>query len=178
MLKSLPTDEAFEFYRTLIEWRCMQQGGAATYVEIGCASGWFTARIAKCVRRAIGVDMVEHDDWDTLRSQFNNLDFLCMSSDHYFSYANNYADVIFIDGSHESHQVKRDISNSLEMLDKEGLIVVHDTLPPDAAHTSVGLCGDAYKAIAWARKWADIQVFTFPVRFGVTLISPKHVYNA
>lgn len=167
MLKNLNVDDASEFYHSLIEWRVKQQAGQATYVEIGCGTGWFTARVAKVARRAIGVDVVKHDDWTVLTAELENLEFLKLASDEYFGLANNLADVIFIDGLHEAQQVKRDIANALEMLEHEGLIVVRGTL-------AVG--EDTHKAIAWARKWQDIQVFTFPVRDGVTLISPKHVF--
>lgn len=45
-------------------------------------------------------------------------------------------DVIFIDGLHFAEQVERDIYNSLEFLNEDGFIVLHDCNPPTAFHAS------------------------------------------
>ena len=43
-------------------------------------------------------------------------------------------DIIFIDGLHLSYQVERDITNSLNHLSENGIIVVHDCNPPTLHH--------------------------------------------
>ena len=43
-------------------------------------------------------------------------------------------DVIFIDGLHLANQVERDISNSLQFISDNGLIVLHDCNPPTEFH--------------------------------------------
>lgn len=43
-------------------------------------------------------------------------------------------DLIFIDGLHVSHQVERDIENSLRHLSEGGTIVLHDCNPPTEYH--------------------------------------------
>lgn len=43
-------------------------------------------------------------------------------------------DVIFIDGLHISHQVERDIINSLKFIEDEGYIILHDCNPPSVFH--------------------------------------------
>jgi hypothetical protein len=43
-------------------------------------------------------------------------------------------DIIFIDGLHLSYQVERDISNSLNHLSENGIIVIHDCNPPTLHH--------------------------------------------
>lgn len=45
-------------------------------------------------------------------------------------------DVIFIDGLHLADQVERDIDNSLEFLNQDGFIILHDCNPPTAFHAS------------------------------------------
>lgn len=45
-------------------------------------------------------------------------------------------DVIFIDGLHLADQVERDVINSLEFLNEDGFIVLHDCNPPTAFHAS------------------------------------------
>jgi hypothetical protein len=59
---------------------------------------------------------------------------LQMESDSFFAQSTGSFDLIFIDGSHEEAQVDRDVVNSLERLNPEGAIVIHDCLPPSEWH--------------------------------------------
>lgn len=45
-------------------------------------------------------------------------------------------DVIFIDGLHLAEQVEKDIKNSLDFLNEDGFIVLHDCNPPTEFHAS------------------------------------------
>lgn len=73
----------------------------------------------------------------------NPVDFK-MTSDEFFKQLRdgrilnkvNRFDVIFIDGLHLADQVERDINNSLEFLNKDGFIILHDCNPPTAFHAS------------------------------------------
>jgi hypothetical protein len=53
----------------------------------------------------------------------------CCTSDQFFSIYQKKFDIIFIDGLHVSNQVDRDISNSLNFLNTDGTIVIHDCNP-------------------------------------------------
>lgn len=166
--------EAFEFYREFIEQWAKYRGGH--YLEIGCHSGGLTARIAKLpnIVFALGIDKVSHADWDGYEGEHLNLEFLNLTSDEYFMQEQKLGgfDTIFIDADHSSDQVYRDVENALELLADEGLILVHDTLPPSEEFKQFHLCGDAYKAINDLRTFRhDLQVFTIPVIYGLTLIS-------
>lgn len=44
-------------------------------------------------------------------------------------------DLIFIDGLHEAKQVLKDIANSLNHLNENGYILIHDSLPPSKEYT-------------------------------------------
>ena len=53
-----------------------------------------------------------------------------MTSDEFFDqYKDKKYDIIFIDGLHESHQVDKDIKNSLKVLNEGGRILLHDCSP-------------------------------------------------
>lgn len=52
-----------------------------------------------------------------------------MTSDDFFAQNTKTFDIIFIDGLHLEHQVIKDIDNSLNFLNKEGIIICHDCLP-------------------------------------------------
>lgn len=52
-----------------------------------------------------------------------------MTSDEFFEKNNQFFDIVFIDGLHESTQVERDINNSLNFLNQGGYIICHDINP-------------------------------------------------
>jgi len=88
-----------------------------------------------------------------------------MTSDDFF---NNVAptldykyDVVFIDGLHHTEQVDKDIENSLQYLEPNGVIILHDCnpinemrqqVPPDFDIWELGWNGDVWKSIVKFRK--------------------------
>lgn len=56
------------------------------------------------------------------------------SSDDFFSGNSETYDIIFIDGLHTEEQVMKDVKNAMSVLNKDGLIILHDCMPPDAWH--------------------------------------------
>jgi hypothetical protein len=52
-----------------------------------------------------------------------------MTSDDFFRQNTKKFDIVFIDGLHLDHQVRKDIENSLKFLNENGTIVLHDCLP-------------------------------------------------
>ncbi len=75
----------------------------------------------------------------------------CLTSDEFFKLNKSTFDLIFIDGLHLQEQVYRDIINSLNCLNKNGTIVVHDCNPRNKATQIVPQkqgfwTGDVWKA--------------------------------
>jgi hypothetical protein len=109
-----------------------------TYLEIGVSLG-DTFKVVD-VKNKFGVDI--------------NKDFVAthyMSSDEFFILAAEKAltfDLIFIDGDHSYTQVVNDFNNALKFIKNDGVIVVHDLIPPDEEHSSPRGCGDGYKMLA------------------------------
>ena len=56
------------------------------------------------------------------------------TSDEFFSQNKNKFDCIFIDGLHIYKQVKKDILNSIDCLNENGIIILHDCLPKQYLH--------------------------------------------
>ena len=56
------------------------------------------------------------------------------TSDSFFSRNKEKFDIIFIDGLHLEDQVTKDIYNSLNILSKNGFILLHDCNPPSEFH--------------------------------------------
>jgi hypothetical protein len=72
-----------------------------------------------------------------LEEELNNVDYPYTSDDFFIRLNNGYLDldsdykwnVVFIDGLHISHQVEKDIFNSLNHLSNNGFILLHDCNP-------------------------------------------------
>jgi predicted O-methyltransferase YrrM len=100
-----------------------------------------------------------------------------MSSRRFFQYKVNDKeyDLVFIDGDHSREQVLEDTTQALNHLAPDGLVVLHDTYPTTKAQTDPQWSGTAYKARELLEDDMDLQVYTFPVTFGLTLVSRRLV---
>ncbi len=85
-----------------------------SYLEIGCANDVLFNSVPALHK--VGVDPLSGG---TIRD----------TSDNFFATNTQTFDVIFVDGLHTYHQVRRDINNSLAILNDGGWIAFHDSLP-------------------------------------------------
>lgn len=84
-------------------------------------------------------------------------------SNSFFSHNQEQFDLIFIDGFHTENQVLEDISNAYRFLEKDGIIILHDCMPPDAWHqreTSEYKNGESWNGTVWK---AVLRVFNTSV---------------
>lgn len=73
------------------------------------------------------------------------------TSDEFFADNTKKFDLIFIDGLHHYDQVKKDILNSISILENNGIILMHDCMPRDYYYQAVPRSqfnwnGDTWKA--------------------------------
>jgi len=172
MISQLDAGQAFEFYRTFLEWYA--SWARPRYLEIGCNRGENLWRLHEYCPELWGVDTEWFGDWGDHVGKFPRINYYQGTSDEFFNiYYHLKWDLVFIDGCHDAEQVLKDITNSLACLNEHGLIVCHDTYPPSESHTGPMASGTAFQAICevQARMSHMVQVYTFPVTFGVTLIS-------
>ena len=130
------------------------------YLEIGCFDDELFNHI-NCLKK-VGVDPMSGG---TIR----------MTSDQFFSNNKEFFDCVFIDGLHEYHQVRKDISNSLKFLNDGGIILLHDCLPNNYYEQATPRCqwtwnGDVWKAIVETRRSKDIDVYTCYADYGIGVI--------
>ena len=130
------------------------------YLEIGCFDDELFNHI-NCLKK-VGVDPMSGG---TIR----------MTSDQFFSNNKEFFDCVFIDGLHEYHQVRKDISNSLKFLNDGGVILLHDCLPNNYYEQATPRCqwtwnGDVWKAIVETRRSKDIDVYTCYADYGIGVI--------
>ncbi len=129
------------------------------YLEIGCDRNQ--------VFDVINVDVKEGVDplrGGTIRK----------TSDDFFKDDNRKWDLIFIDGLHEYQQVTRDVNNSLERLNDNGTIVIHDMIPllPEEAGPSPIIkrwLGDVWRLAFDLAERSDIRfnIFKFDCGCGI-----------
>ncbi|WP_160319252.1 class I SAM-dependent methyltransferase [Salegentibacter mishustinae] len=178
----------------------IDKNGYSTYLEIGSQRGESLLPI-KC-RKKIAVDpcfLLKNKD--KLKACFQNYTnfnnkYFEMTSDDFFlnrkSFLNNLGklEIVFIDGLHTFSASLKDALNSLEYLDDNGTIVMHDCFPPHKAaatkgdnaaevisrkHTIKGWtgewCGDTWKTIVYLKhKYSsqlDIQVLNNDYGIGI-----------
>ena len=136
------------------------------YLEIGCHDNEVFDKIKI---KKIGVDPVSGGNYKG-------------TSEKFFKENRKKFDCIFIDGLHEYSQVKRDILNSIEILNKDGIIILHDCLPPSISHhriprTRYNWNGDVWKAIVEARTWEHVDTYTVMSDQGLGLIKKEKNSN-
>ena len=131
-----------------------------SYLEIGTFHDELF-KFIKCSKK-VGVDPVSGG---TIRK----------TSDQFFKDNKEKFDCIFIDGLHYYSQVKKDIENSLKVLNPNGIILLHDCLPNNHFEQAVPRCqitwnGDVWKAIVECRVKENIDTYTCYADFGIGVI--------
>jgi len=80
----------------------------------------------------------------------------CLPSDEFFKINKSTFDLIFIDGLHHNEQVYRDIINSLNCLNENGTIVVHDCNPDNEATQIVPQEEEIWTGDVW-KAWVKLR---------------------
>lgn len=138
-----------------------------SYLEIGCNSNE-VFNIINC-KKKIGVDPVSGGNRK-------------MTSDKFFENNIEKFDCIFIDGLHEYAQVKRDIENSLNFLEPNGVILLHDCLPSNVYNQAIPRCennwnGDVWKAFVEFRTKINLDMYTCLADQGIGVILRRENKN-
>ena len=139
----------------------------SSYLEIGCFENETFNKIN--IDKKVGVDP-------------NSGGNVRLTSDNFFKINKDTFDIIFIDGLHTYDQVKRDITNSLNVLNKNGTLLLHDCLPQKVrdqasprAHDHWN--GDVWKALVECRTLKDIDTYTCFADEGIGVIFKRPNQN-
>lgn len=153
--------------RTKIIQSTIDKFGYKNYLEIGCDEDQNFSKI-RCISKT-GVDPVSGGN-------------MRMTSDKFFNQNTKYFDCVFIDGLHTYDQVKKDILNSLDVLDNSGVIFVHDCMPSSFMQQAVPRSrslwtGDVWKAIVDLRSFDKIDTCVCNVDMGLGVIKKRYNQN-
>ena len=151
------------FYRwDLIEY-LIKKNNYTNYLEIGCDQNQLFSKVI--IDNKIGVDPVSGGN-------------IRKTSDDFFKENNDKFDIVFIDGLHTYEQVKKDILNSVNCLNVNGIILVHDCMPDSLGKQAVPRYkmqwnGDVWKAIVDLRQTEDLDIYTCEMDQGIGIITKK-----
>lgn len=162
---------SIEFPKNIYRWDLIKylinKYNYENYLEIGCDKDQLFSKIS--INNKYGVDPVSGGN-------------IRETSDIFFSKNNKKFDIVFIDGLHHYEQVIKDINNSLKILNKNGIVLVHDCLPRTRAHQSIpryrgSWNGDVWKSIVELRTKKDLDIFTCQIDYGIGVIRKKNNEN-
>ena len=151
------------FYRwDLIEY-LIKKNNYTNYLEIGCDQNQLFSKVI--IDNKIGVDPVSGGN-------------IRKTSDDFFKVNNDKFDIVFIDGLHTYEQVKKDILNSVNCLNVNGIILVHDCMPDSLGKQAVPRYkmqwnGDVWKAIVDLRQKENLDIYTCEMDQGIGIITKK-----
>ncbi|WP_099340695.1 class I SAM-dependent methyltransferase [Candidatus Fonsibacter ubiquis] len=138
----------------------------STYLEIGCFDNQLFNHINI---NKTGVDPFKGGN-------------IKLKSDEFFKNNKKKYDCIFIDGLHTYEQVKKDIVNSINCVNENGIILIHDCLPNNVYEQNVPRStyiwnGDVWKAIVEMRTKEDFQTYVINADYGIGVILKKKNQN-
>ncbi|MFT5883849.1 MAG: hypothetical protein ACI9IP_000299 [Arcticibacterium sp.] len=170
------------------------------YLEIGCRKGRsflpIVAKYKMVVDPAFAIPLLRKLRWAYLVPENANNQYFEEESDTFFKKRKNVIkqlDVVLVDGLHTFRNSLNDVLNSLKYLNENGIIIMHDCLPPNkAAATPTKFfptkkerkamdgwtnqwCGDVYKSIIYLlAKYPDtLKTCVVNTDYGLGIVRPK-----
>jgi predicted O-methyltransferase YrrM len=158
-----PGTEQYEIIKSIV-----QATGCQKYLELGISEGINIQYISQVCSDCTGVDIVD-------RRKFKDFKFHHTTTDHFFKKNTEKFDTIFIDADHSFEQVKKDFNNSIKILNKFGIIFLHDTDPISKEYTNKSLCGDSFKIVDYIiNSRIDWNIVTLPISVtGLSIVNRK-----
>ncbi|MHB1952283.1 MAG: glycosyltransferase [Sulfobacillus sp.] len=143
--------------------------GCESYLELGLYDGLNISQIAPLVRRSVGVDPNDG------RLQYHNFVFCKQTTEEFFRNNAETFDIIFIDADHRFESVKRDFESCLRILNRGGLVLLHDTDPVGAEYLDPGRCSDCYRIVSYINEThPELDVINLPISEAGLAIVSRH----
>jgi hypothetical protein len=156
----------FGIYRSLI-CEIVRSTGCKKYLELGVCRGELLQMVDKFCSDITGVDIIDNRAHKIGK-------FFHMKTEDFFKQNKETFDIIFIDASHKIEDVVNDLKNSVNVLNPNGIILIHDTDPANDSliNENGDFCGDAVKLNFM--HFENLSFVTMPVGDeGITVIRRK-----
>jgi hypothetical protein len=151
------------------------------YVELGCHHLATFEKVAPHCMHAIGIDrepipmgpnaaLIENGLHfsDTATGRCRSL--IVIDTVQYLSACNDaWVDLIFLDSSHEFEATVRELIQIQRVLVPNGVLLMHDTYPPNPDQAIPGRCGDVWKVPAMMRHMPHWECSTLAAEYGLTI---------
>jgi len=141
------------------------------YAEFGIRNGDTFNLVAPLFEKAYAVDHV--DCLTPIQHNANLIWFHGSTTEFINNLSDEKFDLVFIDADHSYEQSMKDFAGVFPFVKDNGIIVLHDSYPPNEAHTGEGsACGDVWKT-AWEirTQWKNVcEIVTIPAEFGFSII--------
>lgn len=153
------------FDHSSVVYNIAKATGCESYLELGLYKGSTINLVNTVVPKCVGVDIIPVD----IEGEF-----FLGTTDRFFEQNTDMFDIIFIDADHKFESVKKDFNNSLKILNKYGVIFIHDTDPMSKEYMAPGYCGDSYRLIEFISERQDLNVITLQIlEAGMTIVNRK-----
>jgi predicted O-methyltransferase YrrM len=141
------------------------------YLELGVRQGNCFNVVAPLANEAYAVDI--KNSFSKIKHN-KNLVWKNMKTDEFLKNhdINKKFDLVFIDADHSHEGSLRDFKLVFPLVSENGIILLHDTYPPDEEFTQPGLCSDCYKTAEYIRRYYNLEceISTLPFYYGISVV--------
>jgi hypothetical protein len=168
VLYKLGKRPALPYYTTIIS-SIAQQLKPSVYLEVGVFQCVTFNEVSKHANLAIGSDLIESSrNFFSHSNQELVVGDIDVVADFLFN-RNLSLGMVFIDANHQKEFVVRDFEALEPFLDRNSLVIFHDTFPGTREQSAPEFCGDAYLAVPLLReKFPNYSFVTLPIHPGLT----------
>lgn len=142
-----------------------------TYLELGVAEGATYRKVAMAVAEWGGTSVgIDHS---LTLEKMADLPGQCIATDtvaYLKTCPPGSVEFIFLDSSHEYEATLKEIVLILDALTPNGVLLMHDTYPPNEEQMASGRCGDVWRMAAELKDFVAFESMTLPAQYGLTLV--------
>jgi len=151
------------------------------YVEIGIEQGGTFKLLheeqTKNGRKALGCDVMQPENPFWQSERLPDAQYGMFSTQFIWLLRDASVGLAFIDANHLVEEVRADLRAMSAKMAVNGILLLHDTYPPDMACEHGNFCGDGWKLIPQLLhdSWfvSEFELVTLPAQYGLTIMR-KH----
>ena len=148
-----------------------EAGFLKRYLELGIRKGFCFNVVAPLSVEAYAVDTRNYYKYI---KQNKNLVWKHMTTDEFLKNHDpkRKFDLVFIDADHSYKASLNDFELVLPLVNDNGIILLHDTYPPNKEFTDSDYCSDVYKTAEYIRNNfnKECEIVTLPFYFGISVV--------